>query len=262
MVLAVIWVGFSWVALAVCLLFYLIRMFSITAFYHRYFSHKSFSTSRPVQFLFALLGNCAVQRGPLWWASHHRHHHRHSDEEEDAHSPGWYGFIWSHLLWFLSNKNFKTKKEYVRDWQKYPELVFLDRFDLLMPVLSGVFMFAFGWLLGTFFPATGTSGMQMLVWGFFISTVLLFHATFTVNSLGHIWGRKRYETGDESRNNWFIAIITLGEGWHNNHHYYPISVRQGFYWWEIDISWYMLLLMKKLGLVWDFKGLPKRLDPS
>jgi stearoyl-CoA desaturase (Delta-9 desaturase) len=254
--LAVIWVGFSWVALAASGALYLIRMFAITGFYHRYFSHRTFKTSRAGQFIFGLLGATAVQRGPIWWAAHHRHHHVHSDKPEDVHSPVQNGLFWSHMGWFMSHKHFAADTSRVKDLLKYPELRFLDRYDIAVPALLAVGVFLLGALLKAFAPGLGTNGWQMLVWGFFVSTVAVNHATYTINSLSHVFGRQRYKTGDGSRNNPWLALITLGEGWHNNHHHYPASVRQGFYWWEFDITFYMLKLMSFLGVIWDLKPVP------
>ncbi|AKS42277.1 acyl-CoA desaturase [Wenzhouxiangella marina] len=256
--LAVIWVGVSWVAVAVALASYLLRMFAITAFYHRYFSHRTFQTSRPVQFLFALIGAAATQRGPLWWAAHHRHHHKVADREADPHSPR-HGFLWSHMGWFLSRRHFATDHSQIPDLVRYPELRLLDRYDLLVPVLYAVGMFGLGALLDRWYPELGTSAWQMLIWGYFISTVVLIHVTLTINSLAHLWGRRRYATRDDSRNNWFLALLTLGEGWHNNHHHYPGSARQGFYWWEIDLSYYLLKMMSWVGLVRGLKPVPVQL---
>ncbi len=256
--LAVFWVGWSWFAVAVCLAFYAIRMFAITAFYHRYFSHKSFKTSRPMQFVFALMGCAAVQRGPLWWAGHHRVHHQHSDSEKDVHSPKMRGFWWSHVGWFTCDANFAARHERVRDLCKFPELRFLDRYDILAPVLSAVTLFFGGGMLARWAPELNTNGPQLLVWGFFISTVLLFHATASINSLAHKYGRRRFAVNDESRNNFWLALITLGEGWHNNHHRWPASARQGFMWWEVDLTYYTLRVMKLLGLIWDLKPVPAR----
>lgn len=258
MCLAVIWVGWSWTAVTVAFVLYLIRMFAITGFYHRYFSHKTFATNRFWQFLFAVLGNASVQRGPLWWASHHRHHHRFTDKIEDAHSPTQYGFWWSHMGWLTSRKNFPTKMKYVRDWARYPELVWINRFDTVIPVLLAVFLFLGGVILAKVAPALNTNGMQMLIWGFFISTAVHFHATVTINSLAHMVGRRRYDTPDTSRNNFLLAIITLGEGWHNNHHHYPISARQGFFWWEIDPTYWGLRLLCRLGIIRDLRPLPEK----
>jgi len=254
--LAVIWVGFSGVAIAVTIALYLLRMFAITGFYHRYFSHRTFKTSRAGQFIFALLGASAVQRGPIWWAAHHRYHHSHSDKPDDIHSPLQHGFLWSHMGWFMSHQHFVADLSGVKDLIKYPELRFLDRFDIAVPAALGVGVFFLGVLLQHVAPGLGTSGWQMLVWGFFISTVAVYHGTYTINSLSHVCGRQRYRTGDASRNNIWLALITLGEGWHNNHHHYPASVRQGFYWWEFDMTFYMLKLMSFCGLIWDLRPVP------
>jgi len=261
--LAVIWVGVSWIALLAALALYLVRMFAITAFYHRYFSHRTFRTSRAAQFVFALLGASAAQRGPIWWASHHRHHHRHSDEDPDLHSPGLRGFLWAHMGWFFSDAGMKAPVTTAPDLMKYPELRWLERWHIVPVVALAGSMFLLGALLGALFPSLGTSGPQMLVWGFFISTTVLYHATFTINSLAHVIGRKRYDTRDDSRNNFLLALITLGEGWHNNHHFNPGSVRQGFYWWEIDPAYYGLRLLEKLRIVWDLRPVPARAyDPD
>ena len=254
--LAVIWVGISPVAVGMAVLMYVVRMFAITGLYHRYFSHKTFKTSRVMQFLFGVLGAAAVQRGPIWWAAHHRHHHAFSDRKEDIHSPKQKGFWMSHMGWFLSHRGFAPDLKFVRDLLRYPELRWLDRFDIVVPVLLGTALFFFGKLLENVAPGLGTSGGQMLVWGFFVSTILCYHGTYTINSLSHVFGRQRYRTGDTSRNNWLLAIITLGEGWHNNHHYYPNSTRQGFYWYEIDVTYYILKAMSWVGLVWDLKPVP------
>ena len=252
MCFGVIWVGWSSVAVGIAGFLYLLRIFAITGFYHRYFSHRTFKTSRWFQFLFSLIGTASIQRGPLWWAAHHRHHHAHSDDPEDVHSPVQHGFLWSHMGWFTAPVNFPTKIELIQDFAKFPELRFLDRFDLVIAVLIGTGMF----ILGASLPAElGTSGMQMLVW-FFISTVTLYHVTYMINSLAHVYGSRRYETADTSRNNPFLAILAFGEGWHNNHHHYPNTARQGFYWWEIDMSYYIIVALSWLGLVWDVKPLP------
>lgn len=256
--LAVFWVGWSWFAVVVCVALYLVRMFAITGFYHRYFSHRSFKTSRFWQFVFAFLGCCAVQRGPLWWAAHHRHHHRHSDDEKDVHSPVQRGFWWSHAVWFSCDIYFNTDYKKIKDFAKYPELRWLNRFDIFVPIIFATGLFGFGALLERFAPGLGTTGPQMLVWGFFISTLFLFHATFSINSLAHVIGSRRFQTKDQSRNNFWLAMITLGEGWHNNHHRWPSSVRQGFYWWEVDLTYYTLRVMQWLGVVWDLKGVPPK----
>jgi stearoyl-CoA desaturase (Delta-9 desaturase) len=253
---AVAFTGWSATALFVAAALYGVRMFAITGFYHRYFSHRAFRTTRGVQFLFAFLGATAAQRGPLWWASHHRHHHLHADDEEDAHSPHHHGFWWAHAVWFLSRRNFATREALIEDLSRYPELRFLDRFDWVAPLALALALYLLGTWLEVANPGLETTGMQLLVWGFFVSTVFLYHATFTVNSLAHSIGRRRYATRDRSRNNWWLAILTLGEGWHNNHHHYPGAARQGFFWWEIDITWYGLRLLATLGLVSDLRGVP------
>jgi stearoyl-CoA desaturase (delta-9 desaturase) len=255
---AVIWVGWSWTALAVAIALYLVRMFAITAFYHRYFSHRAFETSRAAQFAFALLGNSAVQRGPLWWAAHHREHHQNSDTEADTHSPTRHGFWWSHVGWILSRSNFATRLERVKDLAVFPELRFLDRFDSVAPLALFAGLYGLGEVLASFAPGLGTSGWQLVVWGGVISTVVLFHATFTINSLAHVWGRRRYATRDTSRNNLWLALLTLGEGWHNNHHHYPGAARQGFRRREIDPSYYALLALERVGVVWNLRPVPKK----
>jgi stearoyl-CoA desaturase (Delta-9 desaturase) len=254
--LAVLWVGVSTVAWATALALYALRMFAITGFYHRYFSHRAFKTSRVGQFVFALIGASAVQRGPLWWAAHHRHHHAHSDGPDDVHSPRQRGFLWSHVGWFLSRRYFAPDLARVRDLQRYPELRWLDRFDILVPVALAVALFVAGALLETRAPALGTTRWQLLVWGFFVSTVLCYHATYTINSLAHVLGRRRYATGDDSRNNALLALLTFGEGWHNNHHHYPNAARQGFYWWEVDLTYYLLRALAAAGVIWDLKPVP------
>jgi stearoyl-CoA desaturase (delta-9 desaturase) len=252
----VLWVGWSPTAVIVAAVLYLVRMFAVTGFYHRFFSHNAFSTSRPWQFLFAVLGSTAVQRGPLWWAGHHRHHHLYADKEQDIHSPVQSGFWWSHIGWITSTRNFPTNLSLVGDFAQYPELRFLDRFDILFPVLFAASIYAAGSALAYFAPELGTNGPQLLIWGFFISTVVLFHATATINSLDHMIGTKRYDTGDESRNNPVLALLTLGEGWHNNHHHYAVSARQGFFWWEIDITFYGLVFLSWLGIVRNLRLVP------
>jgi len=252
----VIWVGTSTVAVVTAAALYAIRMFALTGFYHRYFSHRAFRTSRAVQFAFALIGASCVQRGPLWWAAHHRNHHRHADTALDPHSPTVHGFLWSHAGWFLTSAAFHTDMDRLADLRGYPELRWLDRYDTVVPVALAMLLFGLGSLLHAVAPSWGTSGAQMLIWGFFISTIALFHATVTINSLAHRFGRRRFSTKDDSRNNGWLAVITFGEGWHNNHHFYPGSARQGFRWWEIDLTWYGLRLLALLGLVWDLKPVP------
>jgi stearoyl-CoA desaturase (Delta-9 desaturase) len=255
--LGVIFTGASAFAVWTAVALYFVRMAAVTGVYHRYFSHKTYSTSRPMQFVLALLGGTTVQRGPLWWAYHHRHHHQHSDDAEDVHSPHVHGFLWSHIGWITSRRNFPTDYTKVRDLDKYPELVFLNRFDAIVPLLFALSIFGLGAFLEAHAPGLHTNGWQMLVWGFFISTTALFHGTSCINSMAHLMGRRRYKTEDDSRNSFILAMITLGEGWHNNHHRYQSATRNGFYWWEIDITYYLLKGLSHTGLIWDLKPVPK-----
>lgn len=254
--LCVFFVGVSAVAAWTALALYAVRMFAITAFYHRYFSHRAFETSRAVQIAFAWLGAMAAQRGPLWWAAHHRDHHRHADTELDPHSPAVRGFLWSHMGWFLTPHSFATNRERIADFARFPELRWLDRYDVAAPVVLALALYVAGALLKEFAPGLGTNGSQMVVWGFFVSTTALFHATVTINSLAHRFGTRRYATRDRSRNNLWLALLTFGEGWHNNHHFFPGSARQGFRWWEVDLTWYGLRLLAALGLVRGLKPVP------
>lgn len=256
--LAVIWVGWSPVAVGVAALLYVVRMFAITAFYHRYFSHRAFRTSRTFQFVMAVAGCTAGQRSPLWWAAHHRHHHKHSDGHDDLHSPGMRGMLRSHVGWFLTRGAFATNRRLVPDFKNFAELHWLDRLDWIPFVALGVVLYALGAGLEAWAPGLGTTGPQMLIWGFFVSTVVLYHCTYTINSLAHRFGKQRFATSDDSRNNLTLALLTLGEGWHNNHHHYPASARQGFYWWEIDLTYYGLLALQRLGLIWELRAVPHR----
>jgi stearoyl-CoA desaturase (Delta-9 desaturase) len=234
-------ISWRWAALAAAL--YVARIFGITAGYHRYFSHRSFRTSRGFQLALAVLGTTSTQKGPLWWAAHHRDHHRFSDGPEDVHSPLERGFWWSHVGWILSTRYDATRLERVKDLARFPELRWLDRWHLVPPITLATILFVAG-------------GWPALLWGYFVSTVFTWHGTFLINSLAHVLGRPRYETGDGSRNNLALALLTLGEGWHNNHHFYPASARQGFFWWEIDLSWYALRALSAVGVVWDLKRPP------
>jgi stearoyl-CoA desaturase (delta-9 desaturase) len=253
----VIWVGASATAVWTAVALYFLRMFAVTGIYHRYFSHKTYSTSRVGQFILALWGGTTVQRGGLWWAYHHRHHHKHSDDPEDAHSPHVHGFWWSHIGWITSRRNFPTDYSTIRDLAKYPELVWLNRFDTVVPALFALALFGAGAALETWAPGLGTDRWQMLVWGFFISTTALFHGTSCINSMAHLMGRRRFNTSDDSRNSFILAIICLGEGWHNNHHRYQSSTRNGFYWWEIDPTYYGLKVLSWTGFIWGLKPVPR-----
>ncbi len=255
--LGVLWVGVSRVALALAAFFYLTRAFGLTAFYHRYFSHRAFRTSRWFQFLGALLGCTALQKGPLWWAAHHRVHHRFADSEGDVHSPHVHGFAWAHFGWFLTPANNELRANLVRDWLKFPELRYLDRYAAAIALLFALMLYGGGEIVSSVFPGSGTNGRQLLVWCFFISTAVLYHVTYSVNSFAHLVGTRRFPTEDGSRNNLVVALLALGEGWHNNHHHYPGSARQGFYWWEVDLTYYVLLAMARMGLIWDLRPVPE-----
>jgi len=244
--IAAIWTGITWQAVAIGIVLYWLRIFAIGAGYHRYFSHRAYATTRAFQFVLAVLSQSTAQKSVLWWAAKHRHHHLHSDTECDVHSPRHRGFLYSHLGWLFSRRHHKADLVKVADLACYPELMWLHRFELVPAVALGALCLLIG----------GWSG---LIVGFFWSTVLVYHATFCINSLAHVRGSKRYVTGDDSRNNWLLAFFTMGEGWHNNHHACQRSVRQGFRWWEIDPTYYVLKAASRLGLVWNLKAPPVEL---
>jgi stearoyl-CoA desaturase (delta-9 desaturase) len=233
----------SWKVWTVCAVSYVVRMFGVTGGYHRYFAHRTYKTSRLMQFFLAFLAQTSSQKGALWWASHHRDHHKYSDGPKDIHSPKQDGFWYAHVGWIYNNTS-HTDYDRIRDLSKYPELRFLNKYWALPPILLGVVTFlVWGW-----------SGLWV---GFMFSTVLLWHGTFFINSLMHLWGTRTYATTDTSRNNLVLALITLGEGWHNNHHYYMHCARQGFRWWQVDITYYVIKLMSYVGLVWDVREPPR-----
>jgi stearoyl-CoA desaturase (Delta-9 desaturase) len=230
---------------------YFVRMFGITAGYHRYFAHRSYKTSRWFQFVLAWIGCSSLQKGPLWWAAHHRHHHRYSDEKPDRHSPVVETFWHAHVGWILDPKNDPTNYGAIRDFVKYPELVWLNRFHWVPGILLGAACYGLSWLIN----GSGWGGLV----AFIISTVAGYHFTFMINSLAHVFGSRRYETTDDSRNNFALALATMGEGWHNNHHHYQSAARQGFFWWEIDLSYYALKTLSLVGLVWNLRQPPKHM---
>ena len=236
-------VPLNWKGLLLAVAMYYAMMAAVTIGYHRYFSHRSFKTSRAFQFCLAVACTMTAQKGVLWWAANHRHHHKFSDKEEDIHSPTRRGFWWAHVGWVLAPDKVGTRFELVKDLARFPELRWLNQYHVV-PVLGlGVLMYLIGGLWG-------------LYWGWVVVTVLAWHGTYTINSLAHVWGRRRFQTTDTSRNNFWLALLTLGEGWHNNHHHYQSSARQGFYWWEVDISYYLLKICQFLGLVWDVRTPP------
>jgi stearoyl-CoA desaturase (delta-9 desaturase) len=241
--LGAIWTGITPAAAICCAVLYFVRMFGVTGGYHRYFSHRTYKTSRVFQFVLAFLAQTSAQRGVLWWAAHHRDHHLHSDQPDDVHSPVQDGFWYSHVLWIFDTSRPQTDFRRIPDLARYPELRFLNKYYLLPPILLGALVFF-------------TLGASGLFFGFFASTVLLWHGTFTINSLSHVIGRRRFATSDDSRNNWALAFVTLGEGWHNNHHRFSGSVRQGFYWYEIDITYMVLKALSWCGLIWQLRPVP------
>ncbi|WP_437315337.1 acyl-CoA desaturase [Sorangium sp. So ce385] len=235
--------GATWKLAALAAATYFVRMFAITAVYHRYFSHRSYKTSRGLQFLLALLGTTATQKGPLWWGGTHRVHHKYSDTERDVHSPLRRGFWYAHIGWWLGREHEELDLKRIPDFAGFPELRWLDRYHVVGPLGMIALLFALG-------------GYDAFLWGYVVSTCALMHGTFTINSLAHVFGSRRYATTDTSRNNFWLALITLGEGWHNNHHHYMSSANQGFFWWEVDVSFYILRGMEKLGLIWDLRTAP------
>jgi stearoyl-CoA desaturase (delta-9 desaturase) len=246
-------VGVRWIDIVFALSLYALRMFAITAFYHRYFSHRAFKTSRGWQFVFALLGASATQRGPLWWASVHRRHHAGADTEADPHAPQ-HGFWYSHVGWFLTRDHFATDARRVRDWARYPELRLLDRYDVAVPLVLAGGLYGIGAAL----EPLGTSALQLMLWGYCVSTVALLHVTLLVNSVAHRIGTRRFDTRDDSRNVAWLAVLTFGEGWHNNHHRYAGAARQGFFPGELDVSFELLKVLARLGIVRDLKPVPAR----
>jgi stearoyl-CoA desaturase (delta-9 desaturase) len=237
------WSGVTWQSVVLCFVLLFVRVWGVTAGYHRYFAHRAYKTSRAFQLLLAVLAQSSSQKGVLWWAAHHRVHHKHSDEPGDVHSPVQKGFLYAHLGWLFDDTT-ETRWDKIRDFAKYPELRWLNRYWVVPPAVLAVSCFLI-------------AGWPGLFIGFFASTVLLWHNTFLINSLTHVWGRKRFDTADQSRNNMLTALLTLGEGWHNNHHHYPSACRNGFYWWEIDATYYVLKMLSWIGVVWDIRGVPE-----
>jgi len=256
--LLVFWVGVSPASAAVASAAFLVRGLSMTAGFHRYFAHRSFKTGRVFQFLLGFIGTSALQNGPLWWAAHHRKHHRYSDTDLDPHSPIIHNFLWSHFGWIVERKAYrKVNTNLIADLARFPELCWLDRWHLVPPASLIAMLWALGSFLADSQPGLGTSGLQMVTWGFFVSTTIQYHATFSVNSFTHIFGSQRFETNDQSRNNAAVSIFALGEGWHNNHHAFPFSERQGLMWWEFDVTHYFLKVLSWLGIVWSLQSVSK-----
>lgn len=262
--LAAIYTGATFFDWMLCVFLYFFRMFWITGGYHRYFAHRSYKTSRWFQFVIAFMAQTSAQKGALWWAGHHRVHHRTSDTYDDPHSMKHYGFWYSHVGWIVGPDYKETDYKIIRDYSKYPELVWLNKNYLVPPVILALVVMALGGIVngGSIMTMFTTAGFSSLFIGFFLSTVVLYHGTFSINSIMHKFGKQRYESNDESKNNLILALITMGEGWHNNHHYYESAARQGFFWWEIDITFYILKLFSFLGLIWDLNKVPDHIKYS
>lgn len=242
-------VPFSAGLVALWAMSHFLRAIGLTLAFHRYFAHRAFKMNRAVQFVWAFIGTAAMQKGPLWWAGHHVNHHKYADREGDPHSPMVSGIYYAHIGWFLNDTKhdmLESTNPVVRDFSKFPEIRFLDTYFFVPPLLLALAMYALG-------------GFPWLVWGFCFPTVTLAHATFAINTVNHLFGSRRFDTIDESRNNAFTAFFAVGEGWHNNHHRYQRAARNGFYWWEFDPTWYVIRTMQLLGLAWDVQPVPPRI---
>jgi stearoyl-CoA desaturase (Delta-9 desaturase) len=248
-VFLIFFVPFSWGLIALWAISHFLRAIGLTLAFHRYFAHRSFQMNRVARFTWSLIGTAAMQKGPLWWAGHHVNHHRYADRDGDPHSPMISGVYYAHIGWFLNDAKhdrLEASNPVMRDFSKAPEIVWLNNFFFVPPLLLAIAMFLIG-------------GMPWLIWGFCLPTMTLAHATFAINTINHMFGSRRFDTIDESRNNPLTAFFAVGEGWHNNHHRYQRSARNGFYWWEFDLTWYVIRLMKMVGLAWDVKTVPERI---
>ena len=242
-------VPFAWPLVALWAASHFLRAIGLTLAFHRYFAHRAFRMNRAARFVWTLVGTSAMQKGPLWWAGHHVNHHRFADRDGDPHSPAVSGFYYAHIGWFLNdtrNDRLESTNPVVRDFSRAPEIRWLDRYYFVPPLALAAAMWAVG-------------GFPWLVWGFCLPTMTLAHATFAINTINHLFGSRRFETRDASRNNAFTAFFAAGEGWHNNHHRFQRAARNGFYWWEFDPTWYVIRLMKAVGLAWDVQVVPARI---
>ena len=242
-------VPFRWAFVAVWAASHFLRAIGLTLAFHRYFAHRAFKMNRIARFAWVWIGTSAMQKGPIWWAGHHVNHHKYADRDGDPHSPMVSGVYYAHIGWFLNDSKHDTLEPtnpVIRDFSKVPELAFIEKYFFLPPLALAIAMFALG-------------GFPLLIWGFCLPTMTLAHATFAINTVNHMFGSRRFETVDESRNNPFTAFFAVGEGWHNNHHRYQRAARNGFYWWEFDPTWYVIRAMKALGLAWDVQAVPKRI---
>ncbi len=230
---------FSWPAFWTAIfLWWLTGGIGICLGYHRYFTHKSYATPKVIQYLLAICGCMAGEAGPIAWVAAHRYHHTYSDTDQDPHSP-LKGFLWSHFTWLFGRENFLASydsyKKYCPDMIKDKFIVFLDRYHMLPVLFLTGILYAMG-------------GWSFVVWGIFVRSLIVYHSTWLVNSASHIWGYRTYKTTDASRNNWWVAILAFGEGWHNNHHAFQRSARHGFHWWEFDITYRTIQILWVLGL--------------
>ena len=230
---------FTWKALGVCLfLWWLTGGVGVCLGLHRYFTHRSYRTPKWVEYCLAFLACLAGESGPIAWVAAHRYHHINSDTEKDPHSPE-QGFLWAHMTWLFGRENFLTNrdsyKKYAPDMANDRFLVLLDRYHMVPVFFMGGLLYVLG-------------GWSFVVWGMFVRSVIVYHSTWLVNSAGHVWGYRSFETGEKSRNNWWVALLSFGEGWHNNHHAFQRSARHGFRWWEIDFTYIMIRVMEFLGL--------------
>ncbi|GMV99365.1 MAG: stearoyl-CoA 9-desaturase [Candidatus Hydrogenedentota bacterium] len=242
---------FSWTGLILCLvLYYMSGGLGITLCYHRFLTHSSFKTYAPVKWFITTCAVLAFQGNPTSWVSAHRVHHKESDHEPDPHSPVVVNFLWGHILWlFWRQPGLATREEeqhYTKDLQRDAAVRFFDKSFLLINILFAAGLYGAGYLIAG--PAFGTS---LLVWGFFLRIVLCWHGTWLVNSATHLWGYSNYTTDDNSKNNWWVALLSFGEGWHNNHHADQRSAAHGHKWWEFDLTYVTIRLLEKLGLAWD-----------
>ena len=242
-------VPFTWPLLGLCVASHFLRAIGLTLSFHRYFAHRAFQMNRGARFVWALIGTAAMQKGPLWWAGHHVNHHRFADRDGDPHSPSVSGVYYAHIGWFLTdarNDRLEKTNPVIRDFSGAPEIAWLDRYYVVPPFVLATVLFLAG-------------GLPWLVWGFCLPTVTLAHSTFAINTVNHMFGSRRFETLDDSRNNWLTAFLAAGEGWHNNHHRYQRAARNGFYWWEFDLTWYVIRAMAAIGLAWDVRSVPARI---
>jgi len=245
--LLVFYVGFSWTALAVFFFSFLIRAFGVSAGYHRYFSHRSFKTSRPFQFVLAFLGASAGQKGPLSWVTSHRIHHRTSDTQADPHTPQ-KGFFYGYLGWLLPVDALHTDLNLTADFAKYPEIRWINKFHNVGPLTVIILCGFFGKYLSIHFPQLGTSALQLIVWGFILSTLATLHGTLMINTICHSEKERHHSTNDFSSNVPWLLPFTLGENWHHNHHRYPKSANCGLEKGQIDFIFIGICLLEKLGL--------------